>query len=55
MYIPKRTSIISTILKLIVIISATVGISIVAYASRNTFMGGRKMFMYFTIQSGVNI
>lgn len=55
MYIPKRTRIISAILKLIVIISATVGISIVAYASRNTFMGGRKMFMYFTIQSNIAI
>lgn len=55
MYIPKKTRIISAILKLLVIISATVGISIVAYASRNTFMGGRKMFMYFTIQSNIAI
>ncbi|SCY72514.1 hypothetical protein SAMN02910292_02660 [Lachnospiraceae bacterium XBB2008] len=45
----------SIILKLITIISATAGIIISAAAGRNAFMGGRTVFMYFTIQSNILI
>ena len=47
--------ILSIILKLIVIASATTGILISSFASRNTFMGGGKLFMFFTIQSNIAI
>ena len=47
--------ILSIILKLIVIVSATTGILISSLASRNTFMGGGKLFMFFTIQSNIAI
>ncbi|MCR5157161.1 MAG: Pr6Pr family membrane protein [Butyrivibrio sp.] len=46
---------ISTILKLIVIVSAVVGTFISAYAGRHSFMGGSRVFMYFTIQSNILI
>ena len=46
---------ISYILKLTVIISAVTGIVISAYAGRNSFMGGSRVFMYFTIQSNILI
>ena len=45
----------SFILKLIVVISAAVGIFLSAYAGRGTFMGGGRLFMYFTIQSNIAI
>ncbi len=46
---------ISTILKLIVIVSAVVGTFVSAYAGRHSFMGGSRVFMYFTIQSNILI
>ena len=49
----RRT--ISYILKLTVILSAVVGIILSAYAGRNSFMGGNRVFMYFTIQSNILI
>ncbi len=45
----------SLILKLITVISAAVGIFLSAYAGRGTFMGGGRLFMYFTIQSNIAI
>ncbi len=50
--VQKRASI---VLKLIVIASAVLGTIISAYAGRDTFMGGRVVFMYFTIQSNLAI
>ena len=46
---------ISIILKLIVIISAVTGTMISAFAGRSTFMGGKTVLMYFTIQSNILI
>ena len=40
-------------MKLIVILSAATGIVMSAAAGRNTFMGGSRVFMYFTIQSNI--
>lgn len=42
-------------LKLIVILSAIVGTALSAYASSKAFMGGSRVFMYFTIQSNIAI
>ena len=44
---------ISFALKLIVIFAAVAGTFLSAYASSKTFMGGRRVFMYFTIQSNI--
>ena len=46
---------ISYILKLTVILSAAAGTAMSAYAGRNSFMGGSRVFMYFTIQSNIAI
>ena len=45
----------SSILKLLVRISATVGVIISARATIDAFMGGETVFMYFTIQSNIAI
>lgn len=45
----------SVILKLIVIVSAAIGVCRSAAASRGTFMGGNRVFMFFTIQSNIAI
>lgn len=42
-------------LKCIVILSALVGTFLSAYAGRHSFMGGSRIFMYFTIQSNIAI
>ena len=42
-------------LKLIVVVSAVTGTVLSAYASSKTFMGGSRVFMYFTIQSNIAI
>ncbi|MBQ1377833.1 MAG: Pr6Pr family membrane protein [Lachnospiraceae bacterium] len=47
--------IISLVLKLITVISAVLGIVMSAAAGRNSFMGGSRVFMYFTIQSNLLI
>ena len=47
--------IVSCILKGVVVVSATVGVILSAMASSGTFMGGRRVFMYFTIQSNIAI
>ncbi len=46
---------ISIALKLIVILSAATGTIMCASAGRNAFMGGSRVFMYFTIQSNIAI
>ncbi|MBP5224763.1 MAG: Pr6Pr family membrane protein [Lachnospiraceae bacterium] len=46
---------VSLILKGIVIVCAVTGTAISALAGRNTFMGGSRVFMFFTIQSNIAI
>ena len=46
---------VSLILKGIVIVCAVTGTAISALAGRNTFMGGSRVFMFFTIQSNTAI
>ena len=46
---------ISYILKLTVIVNAVAGTLISAFAGRSAFMGGKTVFMYFTIQSNILI
>ena len=46
---------ISFILKIIVFVSAILGTFLSAYAGRHSFMGGSRVFMYFTIQSNIAI
>ena len=46
---------ISLILKAAVVISAVLGTFLSAYAGRDSFMGGKVVFMYFTIQSNIAI
>ena len=46
---------ISYALKLTVILSAAAGTVMSAIAGRNSFMGGSRVFMYFTIQSNIAI
>lgn len=55
MKLTNRQIIISVILKLVVIISAVVGIVLSAIAGIDAFMGGSTVFMYFTIQSNLLI
>ena len=55
MVFSKKTRVFSLILKGIVVLSAAVGVLLSAYASRNTFMGGSRVFMYFTIQSNIAV
>ena len=51
---PARRAV-SIALKLIVIVSAVTGTVMSALASRDTFMGGGRVFMYFTIQSNIAV
>lgn len=51
----ERQKKVSSILKLVVVISAVVGTFLSAYAGRHSFMGGSRVFMYFTIQSNIAI
>ncbi|MCR5277974.1 MAG: Pr6Pr family membrane protein [Lachnospiraceae bacterium] len=46
---------VSYVLKTIVILSAGIGTFLSAYAGRASFMGGSRVFMYFTIQSNIAI
>ncbi len=48
-----RQKMISCLLKIVVIVSAIVGTILSARAGRGTFMGGNRVFMYFTIQSNL--
>ena len=51
---PARKAV-SIALKLIVMASAVTGTVMSAAAGRNAFMGGSRVFMYFTIQSNIAI
>ena len=51
----KTQKILSLLLKLTVILSAFIGTLMSAYAGRVSFMGGSRVFMYFTIQSNIAI
>ena len=53
--VSRTRKITSCILKWIVMISAVIGICMSANAGRNIFMGGSRVFMYFTIQSNILI
>ena len=53
--ISNKRKIISCILKLIVVIGAVVGVIMSGTAGRAFFMGGSRVFMYFTIQSNILI
>ena len=53
MDIPLKSRACSIILKVIVILSAAFGVFLSAYASKDTFMGGSRVFMFFTIQSNI--
>lgn len=49
----KKNTIISIVLKSIVIVAALVGTFLSYWAGRNSFMGGTSVFLYFTIQSNI--
>ncbi len=51
--ITKTQRALSYALKTVVILSAVIGTLISYLAGRNSFMGGRHVFMYFTIQSNI--
>ena len=51
----KTRKTISLVCKIIVVTAAAVGIVLSAYGGRNAFMGGSRVFMYFTIQSNILI
>lgn len=55
MQIPKNPRTASLILKGIVVAAATLGVCLTARATRDTFMGGGRMFMFFTIQSNIAV
>lgn len=55
MLIPNKNKIISSILKCIVIIAATIGVCLSAFATSDTFMGSTRVFMFFTIQSNIAV
>lgn len=55
MTVPVKNRIISVLLKTAVIVSALIGIILSALAATKTFMGGTRMFMYFTIQSNIAV
>ena len=53
--IGQTRKIISYLLKILVIVSAIVGTILSAFAGKGAFMGGTRIFMYFTIQSNIAI
>jgi len=55
MEISKNRRAVSLLLKAIVVLSAAVGVVISAIATKETFMGGGRVFMYFTIQSNIAV
>lgn len=55
MSISENSKTVSWILKCIVVLSALIGTVISALAGSRSFMGGRTVFMYFTIQSNIAI
>lgn len=55
MEISRNSKIISLILKAVVTVSVTVGVLLSAHAAESVFMGGGRVFMFFTIQSNIAI
>ncbi len=55
MTVSSRARIASLILKAAVFVSAAVGVFLSSYATKDTFMGGGRVFMFFTIQSNIAI
>ena len=53
-FTPKQKAV-SCVLKIVVFFSAILGTFLSAYAGRHSFMGGSRVFMYFTIQSNIAI
>ncbi len=53
--LPAKSKLVSCILKAVVVISAAVGIFLSSGAGRRAFMGGSRVFMYYTIQSNIAI
>ena len=49
----KTQLLLTYVLKVIVTLSALTGVILSAYAGRRVFMGGRTVFMFFTIQSNI--
>ena len=49
----KTQKVISGILKTVLILSAVIGTFLSWHAGRDSFMGGRTVFMFFTIQSNI--
>ncbi len=50
-----RGTVVSLVLKVLIIISVVVGTILSAIAGRTAFMGGKYVFTYFTIQSNIAI
>ncbi|MBO6230747.1 MAG: Pr6Pr family membrane protein [Ruminiclostridium sp.] len=46
---------VSSVLKIIVILSAVIGTYLSWYAGKGSFMGGSNVFMFFTIQSNIAV
>ncbi len=55
MKVSTRNKILSLILKCVVFVSAVAGTVISARAGSRSFMGGSRVFMYFTIQSNLAV
>ncbi|MCR5251863.1 MAG: Pr6Pr family membrane protein [Lachnospiraceae bacterium] len=53
--ISKTRKTVSYVLKAVTVLSALIGTFLSAYAGRESFMGGSRVFMYFTIQSNIAI
>ena len=55
MNIPSKNRNLSIVLKTLTFVSAAAGVIITATSSAGTFMGGSRVFMFFTIQSNIAI
>ncbi|MBQ3282108.1 MAG: Pr6Pr family membrane protein [Firmicutes bacterium] len=55
MKISGRIRAVSIFLKAVTVLSVALGVFLTASASMNTFMGGGRVFMFFTIQSNIAI
>lgn len=55
MEISGRCRAVSIFLKAVTVLSVALGVFLTASASMNTFMGGGRVFMFFTIQSNIAI
>ena len=53
--IGTKAKVLSIVFKCIVIVSSAVGIILSAIAGAQSFMGGGRVFMYFTVQSNIAI